>query len=686
MVHTLGLLLGEQIEKEIQKAIGEGMREALASGASQKRVARAGLQAILHAASPVFVAAQALPGFTIPLFMTSLASKLERSGFLDNILPGDDRFREAKVLLREAAKGLTIGTGKGLGEALSKVDESLDRIRSDETVSEGDQKEKLDWVAVSCELPGRIFPVARDSAGEVRRENGRLVILHPDWVAAKAIWDRSHKATTRTIHGGKNQPPRTEQVQAEPFPEQLLPLPDALAQMGGNISPQDFAVLQNLLKRSPEWWESIGGDVRRFFLMIGRSIRQGSPLDYTLREDIIKDVVERASATMLQDLAAFYNPRAVSGRFGENDLEDILASFDALLGAELTPWNRMQRGAARAWRNRKRLPKSAKAWVWTSFLGFVAVNIACIMLFLGSFLAIVVGALMPYTSIEDAWFAAGLLGVGGAVIVVLLFTLRIWQKVLHPMVSRMFQVSADFLSEFGWRFSFMLMPIFLFVIGAILLQTSVTARVVILALAFVSVSIGMGYKAADAPAKARLLTLWGAQYGWLSMLAIMGMDYVIRTGWHERLWVWGSQARTSLWQFLFDHPFVYSVLLFFLTFLPLLWAMKRTARRQGLLEGQPVIIQGAYGWRAFLAFLAALLIAVSVPWFKPGAPKIDPFALFQAKGASSAKADAASEPPPTPSAPAKKASAPRHAPELPHSGALDCAELSFEGRRAAGCP
>ncbi len=681
-------MLTDAFEQSAHELVESGMNEAAARGASQKDIAKSGIKALFDARGPLMTLVRAVPGWTYPIMTSAVAAVLSKTSFIDNILPGNNSFREAKFIMKQIAPALVIGAGSGLRDALAKVDEAVDAVRSDPNTPDADLDKAWDWVVVSYLMRGRVFAPAR-SGGAIRRGSDNVPIVNdPDWVSYKGMWDSTHKATTKQVSGGKGQKPQTVPVPAEAFPYELLKLEEAIA--GGWLSqatPTDLAAIRAMLPKQPqEWWEQVGSDVRRMFLLISRSVRQGTSLQYTLREDLVKDVVDKKGIPFLRDLATFYNPRATADdRFLSEDLEDLLAAFDTALGSELTAWNKIQRRVSQVWNGRGSLSAYTRAWLYSLFGLMIFLNLASVALFLSAFLGLIAGSLMPYdepvtflgtTYAEPKWLAAGLLLGGGITIIVMLFTLRVWQRILAPIFVGIFKAPAEYLAEFGWRFTFMLLPLFAFVIGALLMESSITVRVVIVALAGMSISSGMGMKVAEMFGSARLLTYRGAKWGGIVVLAILALDWAIRVRMPQIVWGGISSAAKYVWPF-FHNQWGAMFGLFVLVMAIGMIALRLFYRSRTETATHRYVVRERHGMATFILFLLAIGIAVTIPWFAKRHWEYDPFP----------KADTAVTVPATPPVPAvvpSRPTAPSHA--HAHSGELDCNLLSPAGKAAYDCP
>ena len=705
------LLFGESIEALAHEKVADEIRSAVAAGESDKTISKRALYALVNPHGPVMSAARLLPGFTLPAFGAALGHLLENSRFIDAIVPDHvhPSVKQAKMIIKAVGPNALIGAFAGIRDAVQDIDRvhaninrEVDKVRSDPGTPSDQRNKSLDSVAWTRLLKDQVFAMARNSDGSIRPcdinkpigSGGVPVVNNPTWVAYKAMWDETHKATTRQIPGGKGQQSRSEKVDAEPFPFEIITLEDAVARIGANlrIDPSDMEMVKGLLAKPKDWWTSAGADVMQLFIILGASIGHGSALQADAYVDLIKDVVGKEGVPFLQRVAAEYNLQAINGRFTPEVLRSIVNSFRIALGSTLEFWNRVKLFAVDAWTDHGQISRKVRIWMKTLLAFVILANLMIIVLFLGSFFAVMFGALMPYDHpvanpltgtlyLEPGWLAAALMTVGSAVIIVLLFTLRIAQAILHPLAVRMLNAQSEWLAEFGWRFTFMLVPVLIFDIGALFLESSVSARVLCIALALMGIAIGMGYKVlasgapaewavTDAKVRAYQLLRNGVRFGWLIMLGILLADYALRHAWHVAA-LGGAQAASSpVWDFLMNKHVLAIVSRFLIAAVMItlaVVAMERWAGKSG-----------------FIRFMAALCILTVMffPWLN------DALAGSGSTTTPSSATPSVTSPvtPPTPAAKTKRASSARQSASGGQLLDLDCDALSPASARIHGCP
>lgn len=664
MEEFLRIMAGEAAEQAMHEAIANGMHEAHARGESQKEVAKSGLRAVLAHGSPMMRFAQT-HSWSIPWVMRAIGVAFKRADFVDKLLPGDDRFREARFLMKEVAPHLIIGTGSGMREALSKVDETLDATRSDTGVPTDAQNKSVDWVVVSSEMPGRFFVPSRDSAGNIRREgdpaSGVPIVNHRDWGMVKAVWDRTHKATTRQVGGGRGAPPRTERVQAEPFPFQILTLPEALSQAGEAMSASDVEAIKAMLKKPASWGATLTDRAKDVLLALATTRARKSALSQTLTEDFFKDLPGKGDVALIEHLAQKMHSRiGDDGTLSDENFDAAVSHIDSFLGGELTFKNKARRALDRFMNSGTRTGGLIRALVHSSaYAGFVFLLVQ-FMIFMVAFFFMLQSLLFGMGEYHRKQAI-----VSATVLIIMLFTLRIWQLAFKPLAVGILNMQQEWLAEFGWRFTGMLMPVYLIAIGMTPgIDTSFTARWIILALAFVGVCIGMLYRVGEVPAQAQMLVIRGAQYGWIVVIGIMGLDYAFRQAWHVLAANKIPGALDAVQKYLSSHQWVASAVLFTLIFVPGVLLARRIAQTRNRKGSELEITQDGYFLGGLFAFVIALVIAVSVPWFGTVQHIKDPFS-------------------PTPKVTETRSD---HSKKSDVDDRFNCSVLNPRQRRLAGCP
>lgn len=699
-------ILHEASEAFVHEKVADEIRAAAALGENDKRIAARVLKFMADPNKPLLMIARKF-NVALPIAGTAFSYLLGSTNFLDMVLPHDTRpvVKQAKYLLRTAGPGIIIGALSGVVDAAKDIDREIDKVRSDPWTPSDQRNKSLDSVAWTRLLKDQVFAMARNSDGSIRpcdinkpiSSGGVPIVNNPTWVAYKAMWDETHKATTRQIPGGKGQQSRSEKVDAEPFPFEIITLEDAVARIGANlrIDPSDMEMVKGLLAKPKDWWTSAGADVMQLFIILGASIGHGSSLQADAYVDLIKDVVGKEGVPFLQRIASEYNPQAINGRFTPDVLRSIINSFRIALGSSLEFWNRVKLFAVDTWTDRGQIPLKARIWMKTLLAFVIIANLLIIVLFLGSFFAVMFGALMPYDRpvanpltgtfyLEPGWLAAALMTVGSAVIIVLLFTLRIAQAILHPLAVRVLNAQSEWLAEFGWRFTFMLVPVLIFDIGALFLESSVSARVLCIALALMGIAIGMGYKVLassahadwqleDARIRAYKLLRNGVRFGWLIMLCILLADYALRHAWHAIVFGGVQAASSPVWDFLINKHVLAIVLRFLIAAVVITLAV--------------VAMERWVGKSNFIRFMAAvcILTVMFFPWLNDALA--GKYASTSTTSSSSTSSPTVPQSTPvTPSSKSKGKSSGQVSKPANNSADIDCDAVSPRRARLANCP
>ncbi len=490
------------------------------------------------------------------LAATALGTIFRKASFWAKILPGDNSpfVLALKRWAPMVVPGLIIGTGEAIADSVRNAMVSIEPQIQAESVGIDD----LVWWP---QIPGVVFVPQRAEGGLIRYQDSATQCFpavigaipdSPDAVARyyreSTDWLLAH-TTSRQV----NEPGGGKQKKGQPQPQgqthTLTTVPtrpivfikreDIPRLVRDHITPAQADALMNMF-RQKEWTARVGSTVLDFFIYLGRSMRQGGALLYDIREDFLKDIVGHNGIAMLQKLANYYNPRRdmATDRFSMDDMDDIMATIDAFMGAELTWADRAKRTVARLWANRIKVnvPAKVRFIAWMTLAGVAFATIALFMLFIGCFWMVIKGAFSPcdepiqyiWWTFDGRWGAVVLMGIGGAVMTVLMFLLRPLQTAINLLAFWVPAPKSNALPEFGYKFTFMLGVAFSIAMGILLFGSPVTWRVAVLLLSFIAISIGMGYKAADNPEEARLLAFRGAQYGWLVTLGILFLNWLCR--------------------------------------------------------------------------------------------------------------------------------------------------------------
>jgi hypothetical protein len=701
----LKTMLSDAAEQAVHKTIEAGMVNAANRGESEKDIAKSGLKAVFSDTGQVMSLVRLIPSWSYSLLTSALAATLTKTSFLDKILPGDTRYKPVKDLIKAVAPAIIIGAGTGVHDALSRIDEEIDKLPGSTLPSGATDPDINKVVLWPDRFPNRFF-VPKVENGALRRYPDNVpVILDRDWIAEKAVWDAGNKTTTKTEGSGKNA--RKISVPARPVPFVMATLGEALEFIGeqGLITSAVVEELKAMHKAPAGFWEKAGQDVIDFYITLGNSIKQ-APLSTQIQwVDLAEDTVNKPDVIpFLQRLAKVHMPSALSiqgtgiKRFPPETVQHIVDTFDIALGSELNAWNKFQRRVSQIWKGRSGLGLCAKVLLYLLFGGLIVLNIATGVLFIFSLAGIIIGAFMPYdgqwaffgTIYETKWVAAGLLLGGGLIITVILVTLRFWQMLLAPIFVRMFNASRDYLVEVGWRFTFMLTPFFAFVIGA-LMESSITVRMVIMALVGIGIGNSSGMKGAGRPLAAARMFFLSARFGWVGILGILAIDWAIRAQWPQIAWSGIAFAAKYVWPFLHSQG-VASATIFLVVLLPGVWALRLIYRTKSEDAVNRFVTQHAV---PFIWNLCVFLMAVGLAWYLPWVVKTryehDPFSTKSssatvttttvAPATPSASVVATPLPPATSPAPTVVTRRPSPTTHSSHSGELDPNRLSKHGKQ-----
>lgn len=673
-------MMGEEVAEEAAtQAVAGEMRASADAGDTGKTVAKKSLKAFFGPMGPVMALARTLPGWTFPLLGTAFAAMLKKSSFVDKLLPDDGRpaIREAKFLLKNIGPHAVIGVFTGYAQAAAQIDRKVDEARSDPYTPDDQAKKELDWVVV-CEqyFPGRIFVPARAADRSIRMNGTVPLINDPDFVSYKAMWDSTHKATTRQVGGGRGQQARTENVQADPFPFELVPLSEALdraSRRGGNIAQADLAALRAMLATPQSWGAKLSRRAKNLLLALSETRARKSPLEQMTSESFFKDLPNKGDIALIEHIAEMFEGRIrADGTFSDADYEAAISHIDSFLGAELNPIERAMRAGGRMLHNRSPLSNKIKVVV-----GGLAISALIWNVFLwGTFLVsavMVAKSLFAHPSVQTAITMIVL----STWMMIILFLLKVYQGLL-TQVAKLFGLSKDWLTDLGRQMTAALIPIYVIAIGMFpQIAVSFFARCLILVLVCINIARGMLYKVSPVPSAAGDLTYKGAKYGWIVIASIVAVDWVIR---NILLAITSgvSTGATSSWKYLVDHQWVASFVLFVVVMVVGCWIVHRLFQTR-IRAGSTVLVENGHtGLMKFGVFIVAVGLAVAIPWFAGGRHEFDPLADYKKPAATSTTpaASAAFTKPST-----TKATHPHR-----HTGQLDCAELSYEGAKAAGCP
>lgn len=675
-------MMGEELaEERATQAVAGGMKASADAGHDGKTVAKKGLQAYFGPTGPVMALARTLPGWTFPLLGTAFAAMLKKSSFIDKLLPDDSRpaIKEAKFLLKNIGPHAVIGAFTGYAQAAAQIDRKIDEVRSDPNTPDDQANLEFDWV-VMCDqvLLDRIFVPSRGDDRAIRLNGNVPVVNDPDFVAYKAMWDSTHKATTRQVGGGRGQQQRTEPVQAEPFPCGLVRLSDALDRVsrrgGGNIAQADLAALRAMLARPKSWGATLTTRAKDVLLAFSATRALKSPLDQMVGESFFKDLPIKGDIALIEHMAQrFWRRIRADGTFSDTDYNAGISHIDSFLGAELNIVERAMRAGGRMLSNRS--PMSSKIKV---VIGGLALSALIWNVFLwGTFLISAIWTIKSLFSDPSVENAVTMI-VLSTLIMLILMLLRVYQGLLTP-IAKLFGLSQDWLVDLGRKTTGALIPIYLIALGMFpQIAVSFYARCLILVLVCINIARGMLYTVSPVPSAAGDLTYKGAKYGWIVIAGIIVVDWIVRNLLSA---ITGGVATgaTSSWKYLVDHQWAASFVLFLVVLVVGCWLVHRLFQTR-IRAGSAILVENGHtGLMKFGVFIVAIGLAVAIPWFAGGRYEFDPLADYKKPAATSTT---------VPAAPAASTRPSRAKATHPHShaGQLECTELSYEGAKALGCP
>lgn len=527
--------------------------------------------------------------------------------------------------------------------------------------------DNAELVVETDQLPNRIFVPARDEKGNIIMIDGVPVVADPDFVTAQRAWNFAQTQEKKT----RDEPRR--------FPHRLVPLSVAIERIGTTCSNRnDLDAVKKMLSKSPSWGDRLSDSAKSLLLALSITRSKKSPLEQKLAEDFFKDLPDNGDIALLEALAKNLEakPRRPDGSLSDDDFDAAVAFMDDWLGAELTWWSRVQRFCSRLWQNRARMGAGTTRKIKFAFWVLVGISVAIVVLFVSSFAAMVYGTTVDLTKpmfghADPRGMAATLVFVGAWTITVLLFLLRPMQGILNPLVHKILGVSETWLTSFGHKFTLLIAPFGFILPIALLTGTSLYARFLIVGIPLLAIGSGAAFKVAEVPAMARMLTIRAAKYGWIIGLLIIGVDWSIRNAPWTEIWA----GIEFLWTHAAENKYIASVVLFAIA-LPLGHVLiVRPIERTKYHTGSTLIVDKDKSWFTRLIVSALAIFIAALPWLESKEKTV--VKLVPVLISTPAPAQA---PVPTP------AISNDHSHSHQRSSRIKCENLSYEGRRAYGCP
>jgi|GEM_PF-5251652 len=538
-------LTEEAIETAVKDGMSSAMRTAADGGLDPKGIV---VQALLAPFKPDSLPMRLLapmPGFVrrqaVVALATTLGSLIQRYAL--QLLPSDPRpgVVQAKMIL-SLLPHITVGAVEGIMDIQRAIESQVDSVRSDLSAAATGQPKWLDSVIKSKELPGRFFALADlpnpDGSFRSSPTDGVPYCNHPEWLRAKAAWDRTHAATSRIEYsgggkGGKGGRQTVIHEKADPFPWEVVPMEDMIAEVQAgtaSMSQSDIDMLKKRNAKAPDWWETAGPEVRRLLMVYSFSARKGGFTLFTEGEDLAKDVVGKSTGlTLLRDLAAEHLPHVRNGVLSVNRVQAISDAFDVLLGAELTFFHKAERAARRVLGNWHGVSASTKS------LGvFAIIMAAALPLTLAIMTGVCLfnlwqGMFMPLnvsqSGVDPQTHVIALVTVNALYLIVMFLLL----KPVQGIIDAIFSPKKQWLDGFGRRAIFVLgLYSFVFVVAA-LMRSSFNVRMFVFVFGCLRLGMTMVLYEAGYPENAKRMTRRGAMYGWLVLIGFLLVDLVFRS-------------------------------------------------------------------------------------------------------------------------------------------------------------
>lgn len=716
------IVVDEATQHLIHGLVANMLRNASsAPGASTNWVGKQVLNQIFDPRGPV-VALLNKPGAALAMSVigATLASLVQKADFWDKILPDDvsPNVKALKAALKVASKGITTGIFSGASDALDDiarrvqgvVNQEMDKTISDPALPPASRKGVFDNGVLRLHaFPNILILPKLTSTGAMSVDaDGVPRSSHPLWNGFVDMHNVHRKTETKTTSGGGGRGGgggnTSTTTTTAPFSAyDVVDLSEFFADAGDDVAmrPEDVAQLKTLMAKPKGWWEKIGPKATNFLIILSIYARYAPVFTQILREDYIKDVIDKDSVIIpLQALADRYDPIIqATGQLTQEHIDDIVSVFNNILGSELTGWNKAAWQASVVWAHRARLPIGVKFTAYGALFMFILANFVVGGLFLTGIALVLLGMWIPYdrpftlsipfvhaTFQDGGVFATVAILFGWLSVMISLLPLRLYEALLSPIFRRLFSVKQDWLVEIAWRLLYLMIPCIAFAIGAFVFHTSYPARFLIVAFVAAHVGTLAGYKVLarnatqswmqeDSDLSAYSLVRFSVRYSFWLMLAIELVDWLVRNGMALIMGSTFVQMGGPVWSFLTStHPaaivlrvFVFGVVIFALAMV----LIKRFGIEKGMLRAMILLIALGCG-----------VVMVGFPYWTGAAAS--------ATASASAAPAAATNPPPTPApAPtrARRRAAGQTVDPTADPTATNCANLPARYRTPeAGCP
>ena len=529
--------VGERAEEFIRTRLEHSMRSALGAGGGPQGILKVLFTSI--GSSEVFKEIQKLPGVNSSDVSIVLAALLEKTNFIDKLMPGNKSptWKLVKFFLKDTGPHLILALGNGLSDGM-KVEAELGKHMSSEAVLA--ENRKAPWDSVFCpEDPDWVGP----PFGIPIRQDGEFV-MHADdktpccdkaFEDAYRMWQKHYgfSIVKKQVPDGNNKDkggqPRmkSEDTRVPKVLAGVFLSPEAaMSRLDSSGSDELLALLlstiqENKPKDPPKaktWAEKLTPETLAVMMAFSRTQKDLSWLDQVTAENLVKHLEEKKidNVYMTQLGVEFKSKIGADGKLSSEDYLTMVAYTDMWMGAEVTKVNKIRLLLARTRASMKsgsmHLNEAIPTFfVATGFMWFFLMVV--VTLFIGSTFLFVAGAVhdvnqpldLVFTTFKEGRSSAFSATVVGAWCIMLLLTLLSFVQSLHNWVTVFVPgASQDWIVQVGRKIS-----AFIGVYGSLI------ALMVLAAVPLTWRSIAL------------LITPLGA-YGIAMMLASIGFDETIR--------------------------------------------------------------------------------------------------------------------------------------------------------------
>lgn len=625
-------MLGEGVEQAIHEMLTADLKASADRGASGKEVAKSGLKSLFGSGGRVMRLARGKTGFTWSLLGIAISQVLAKSGFIDLILPGDNRpaIKEAKWLLKHIGPHAVLGAFSAYRDVATHIDSSVDEARSDAHIAPAAANRPFDMVAAYDDGKDKgAVPLVRDAAGNPELSpDGTPVGNSAAYRQFVDRWNRQEFDRVQNSPRGQGRAAPTPR----PAPVRILPIDQAISQgYLDTATPAELAPLMKMLQKPGSRGEQMSDEVKDLFAAM--SITSSTlPYDEQMEaESLISDVVAAGDIALIEHAAnRFGKPTRPDGGLPLARFRAVLTHFDNVLGGKLNIWEKGVRAAFRAWRNRGQLSPAVRAFARDAGRAALIFAISQVVIFMIALCCMLLG----YTVMAPSLTTAICVVVGAYTMMMMFRWLGFVQAVLNVIGKRL-GASEDWLVGAGQRVSVALIPIIVVGLARVPgVDVSGWTRLLIIGIMAINTGRHNGYLAAKYPALAQLLLYFGTKWGYLLTAIVVGIDWAVRQGFHAVAGSVIAEGTTTVWD-AFNNQWGAMFVLFVVVF-GLFWAiLRRLHQRIDIAPNGARFVRATepHGWMTFLAFLLAAGIALTIPFMTKAHVEFDPLGAKESAAA-----------------------------------------------------